>query len=240
MRSNSLTNCQQLAERVLTIAQARTVDRQAIEQYHMNSLVLMENAGLGCVHWLRSKFSGRKPKTLILCGSGNNGGDGVVIARHLRVLGWPCVVVMRGPLEKLSADARANVEILIENEPEGVLWWDSAQSDRLRAELSSSELILDAMLGTGATGNPRPPFDGWIEAANLSEALRVAIDVPSGVNADTGAEGNPRFWADATLTFVAKKPAMAQVEFASIFGELQVLPIGLPEQLIRALLALAD
>lgn len=235
MNGKSLTACEQLSNRVLTIEQTRGVDRRAMEKYHMHSLVLMENAGLGCVQWLQRKFYGSRPKTVVLCGNGNNGGDGLVIARHLRVSGWPCEVVVCGPMERLSSDALANSKILAEQDAHGIRWYDESDAVWLAGQLKQAELIVDAVLGTGATGAPRAPYDQWIQAANRSEGLRVAIDIPTGVDAETGAMAEPAFSPHATLTFVARKPAMVRGDAKRVFGDLQVVPIGLPDMFLRRL-----
>ena len=231
----SRTAWQKLTERVLSIAEIRNTDRVAMEKYHVHSLVLMENAALGCVHWLTSRF--REPQAaLILCGRGNNGGDGLAIARHLRALGWFCRVVVLGPIECISADARANLDILLAAGGRDVVIWDRVNSPSLQDWLESSTIIVDAMLGTGAIGDPKPPLNDWIRGANAMRAFRVAIDIPTGWDAETGVSGDPTFQAHATLTFLAKKPAMVLAHASECLGELAILPIGIPLEQIEELL----
>lgn len=228
-----------MTDQFLSVDQIRDVDRVAVEQYRMNSLVLMENAALGCVRWLENRFS-EAAIAVILCGRGNNGGDGLAIARHLRVLGWRCHVVVLGPVEKMTADAQANFEILVAGGDCELLLWnepdtDSSQLSALQKWTASASVIIDAMLGTGATGEPRVPLSDWIATANQSNAQRVAIDIPSGWNATTGEIGKYVFKANATLTFVARKPAMALPDAAERLGEVIVLPIGIPQKQIEGL-----
>lgn len=235
------TAWRQLAERVLSVDQIRDVDRVAVERYRMNSLVLMENAALGCVNWIESRFPERD-SAVILCGNGNNGGDGLAIARHLRVSGWSCKVVVLGPAEKMSADARANFEILRAGGGcELLVWNETLDATQLSAcvqeWIDSGSLIVDAMLGTGAAGAPREPMGAWINWANNSSASRVAIDIPTGWDATTGLMSKNNFKAEATLTFVALKPAMAKPAARKLLGEIVVLPIGIPEEQIEELLA---
>jgi NAD(P)H-hydrate epimerase len=223
--SQTSTAWKQLADRILTVEQIRQVDRVAVERYHMNSLVLMENAALGC-------------NAVILCGRGNNGGDGLAIARHLRVLGWTCRVAVLGPAEKMSADARANLEVLIAGGGRDLLQWnESQQASKLKVWIASADIIVDAMLGTGAAGEPKAPLDTWIGLANQADAQRIAIDIPTGWDATTGVLSNNTFKADATLTFVARKPAMSQPSAVNNLGEIVVLPIGIPVEQIEELLA---
>ena len=143
---------------------------------------------------------------------------------------------MAGGLESLSTDARANAAILLAGNAAGLKFWDASFGQELSTALSQAGLVIDAMLGTGAKGDPRPPLDGWIRLANASPAYRLAIDIPTGVDAESGRLGQPTFSADATLTFVARKPAMVAPRAADVFGELAVLPIGLPEPLLRKIL----
>ncbi len=235
------TPWQQLSSSVMTTEQVRKVDRLAIDEFRMNSLVLMENAALGCVQWLLNHFK-RPMRTAILCGRGNNGGDGLAIARHLQLQGWRCNVVLLGPIEQLSDDNRSNLEVLTSGRSENadddlsIALQEHAPAESLH-EIQNAELVIDAMLGSGASGDPRPPFSEWIQAANASHAFRLAIDIPTGISAEDGEQGDPYFRADATLTFVARKPAMDRPDSKQLFGLIKVLPIGVPQRLIQRLLS---
>lgn len=236
---------QLLAQQVLSTKQIREVDHIAVREFGMHSLVLMENAALGCVEWICRRFASPL-NTVVLCGPGNNGGDGLVITRHLCNRGWNCQAFLLGPESRFSSDTRHHFEILtagggtsvklVNSQPQS----DSQYTASLRAKLSSAQLIIDAMLGTGAKGNPRPPISDWIRWSNATEAFRIAIDLPSGVNADSGECGVPTFCAHATLTFVALKPSMVTPEASQIYGLVQVLPIGIPERQITQMLSLSQ
>lgn len=217
----------------LTVQQSREVDRMAIEDYGMNSLVLMENAALACVDWLLHRCQAPQ-STTILCGRGNNGGDGLAIARQLINRGWPCQTILLGPVDQLSADARANLHILTagKGSPGIEILSDPLPPDAL-GRLHQSTVIIDALLGTGAGGAPREPIRSWLQAANQRRALRVAVDVPTGIDAQIGQAHEGHFMPTATLTFVAQKPAMADSKLASVFGELYTLPIGIPLQMMH-------
>lgn len=232
---------QKLKERTLSTHAVRRIDQVAVDRFQMNSLVLMENAALNSVHWLTQEFSAPK-KTLILCGRGNNGGDGLAICRHLQALGWPCQVLLYGPTCRLSADSLSNYRILQGDQPSGdsrgdlTVHLDNERSQPNQSLFDECELIVDAMLGTGATGEPRSPFDHWIISANRSPAFRLAIDVPTGVDAQTAQLAATSFQPHATLTFVARKPAMSLTDCASVFGRIEVLPIGIPTALMQQIL----
>ncbi len=234
-----LTAWQQLKARTLSVEQARGVDRSAIGDYGMHSLVLMENAALACVQWLRETFELPQPTT-ILCGRGNNGGDGLVIARQLTNQGWPCSVIQHGPVSELSPDALANFKILTVRHGLAVQVVEEALTAEAKERIRNSTVIIDALLGTGARGAPRPPLDDWIERANRCTAFRVAIDVPTGVDAETAVVAGNAFCADATLTFVARKPAMDHPDAERLFGRIEVLPIGIPSQMMLELLRKLD
>ncbi len=230
---------ERLIQSVLTVEQIRSVDQTAISRFGMHSLVLMENAAIGCVQWIAQRFP-QPIRTIVLCGSGNNGGDGLVIIRHLRARGWDCQGYILGPEEKFSSDTYFNAKILRVGGAQGLTIVEPSAERAIRQRLQGAELIIDAMLGTGATGNPRPPVAQWIEWSNASAAFRLAIDIPSGINANTGEVGNPHFHAGATLTFVARKPSMVDPAAHQLYGELTVLPIGIPEQQIVELLSLVE
>lgn len=231
-----LTAWQQLRTRTLSVERVRAVDAMAIDKYGMPSLVLMENAALGCVDWLCKKFPSPQPTTL-LCGRGNNGGDGLAIARHLINHGWPCSVIQLGPIGELSADARANFRILTIGHGLAIYVTEEPLKSEMKQSLRNSTVIIDALLGTGSRGAPRAPIDDWIDRANRCTAFRTAIDLPTGIDAETGQAAGVSFYADATLTFVAKKPAMNHPHAESIFGEIEVLPIGIPAQMMLEILS---
>lgn len=226
-----------LHECTLSVDQSREVDRVAVEDYGMHSLVLMENAALVCVDWLLHRCPAPLPTT-ILCGRGNNGGDGLAIARQLTNRGWPCQTILLGPPDRLSVDARANLQILTAGKGTGGMEiLTGPLPPQVLARLKRSSVIMDALLGTGAGGAPREPMRGWLQAANQCQALRVAVDVPTGIDAETGEAHEGHFLPTATLTFVAKKPAMADPKTAAVFGEIYALPIGIPLQMMHEIVA---
>lgn len=217
--------------RPLTRAEVRDVDRRAIDEYAMSGLVLMENAGRGCVDTL-CQLGCRGPVTVV-CGKGNNAGDGFVIARHLDLRGVPVRVVLLGSVDELRGDAAANYAILARC---GLPIVDlSRQFDgaKLTEELTGADWIVDALLGTGATGAPRSPVDTAIRQMNQMSAKRLAVDLPSGLDCDTGEPSEPTFRADHTFTFVASKIGFANAHAAPYLGTVHVLDIGAPRRLIE-------
>jgi NAD(P)H-hydrate epimerase len=238
-----MTSWERLRERTLSVAAVREVDRIAMEEFHMNSLVLMENAALSCVDWLTQRFS-QNTRALFLCGRGNNGGDGLAIVRHLRLYGWQCRVLVSGPVHALSPDARVNWQILTaRGHRDCCVVGDPATAGAgvtpavdIAQLLVDADVIVDAMLGSGASGVPRAPFDKWIQMANAAPGVRVAIDIPAGVDAETGMVAPIAFRAAATLTFIARKPGFRQPAAQANLGEVSVMSIGIPNELVDELL----
>lgn len=219
---------------ILTREHVRRVDRLAIQEYGMSGLVLMENAGRGCVDVLERLGVGGP--VVIACGKGNNAGDGFVIARHLRIRGYDARTLLWSDPAELSGDARANFEILQKSGAPIRVFAQTGDADRveteLTAELAGADWIVDALLGTGARGEPRPPFDTVIRTLNAATARRLAVDLPSGLDCDTGEAAVSTFRADHTCTFVALKPGFQVAGARDYTGQVHVVDIGVPPRLI--------
>jgi NAD(P)H-hydrate epimerase len=215
---------------VMTVAQSREFDRTAIESFGIPGIVLMENAGKNAADFIRRMQPSR---AVVLCGSGNNGGDGFVIARHLANHHVGTETVCLGSLQRLSADALVQFQIvrrlgLTIHEAGGLT---PAQSVLDQLKVSPSGVIVDAILGTGGTGTPRAPFDTAIRWANAQPGKRIAIDVPSGLDGDTGVAADPTFLADCTITFVAAKAGLMVPAAVPFVGRIEVVDIGLSLEL---------
>ncbi len=197
----------------------RELDRWAIERLGVPSLELMEQAGRG----LAELVSERAPegRIVVVCGKGNNGGDGLVAARVLREQGRVVRVLTLANPEEFSGDARANLERLPGRPP------SPFESYRLAA----ASVIVDAILGTGFEGVPREPAASAIAAINevSGDVAVVACDIPSGVNGSTGEVEGAAVRADATATFHAAKPGLWIAPGKSHAGEVRVVDIGIPD-----------
>ena len=163
----------------------RDVDRIAIERYGLPGIVLMENAARGCVDWLDEK--GIAGRVVICAGRGNNGGDGFVIARHLENAGHAVRVLLFASPASVSGDAEINLNVLRKSGTP-LRCFDSSEVNpaEIRSELKSADWIVDALLGTGTQGELREPYTTVISEINLSPALKMAIDLPSGLDCDSG------------------------------------------------------
>jgi len=218
--------------RVLTAAAMREVDRRAIEELGVPGAVLMENAALGVVDALTARFP-QVERVGIVCGPGNNGGDGLAVARHLLSRGYEVRVALADGGRPLSGDAALQLRILEaiglspvrlgpEEDPAAPVAW-----------LAACELLVDALFGTGLAR----PLSGW--AGRLVEALdrlplpRVAVDLPSGLDGDRPEIPGPALRADLTVTFAAPKVAHVLLPASGLAGEVVVADLGIPAWLVE-------
>ncbi len=219
----------------LTRTQSRMLDQIAIDEFGIPGIVLMENAARGVVDVLLQQ--GDVSSVLILCGTGNNGGDGFAIARHLVNGGVKATIGLWGSADSVRGDAKINLDIArkMKIDIEEIDPNDEQQVDSFfqrHRELNYS-WIIDAILGTGATLPLRGSFSKLIEFANRFSAKRLAVDIPTGVDCDTGDSGAVRFHADLTCTFVCKKTGFDRSDAAAIFGNVHVIDIGVPHEIVE-------
>src|SRR5687767_12953951 len=198
----------------------RAADSWAIEERGIASLELMETAGQAVAE-AAAEVSGTGPARVV-CGKGNNGGDGLVAARALAETGYETEALLLWPAEELSPDATANLERL----PDGAVRRIGA--DELAAALEGAGVVVDAIFGTGFSGAPRSPADVAIEAINACGAPVVAADIASGVDASTGEAEGAAVEADITVTFHSAKLGHWIAPGKWPTGELRVAEIGIP------------
>ena len=215
----------------LTREQVRDVDRRAWDEYGLSTLVLMENAGRGAAEFLvRQQVRG---PVVICAGKGNNGGDGFVIARWLDAHGIPVRVLLFAKPGELSGDAAANYLVLDRAGLAGVVLGTRTAQETIAQELSPAEVIVDALLGTGTRGAVREPYLTAIAAINASGHRVLAVDLPSGMDCDTGEPLGTCVRATWTVTFVARKLGFDAPQAAQYTGEVHVAPIGVPQALVE-------
>jgi hydroxyethylthiazole kinase-like uncharacterized protein yjeF len=213
----------------------RAFDAQAIDHCRVPSLVLMENAGRGSTEVLvRELLPGKTAgaRVVIVCGTGNNGGDGLVIARQLRVRGAEPVVLLAGDAQRVSRDAGANLDAwrglggeLQTLAPEG-------GAAALSEAMAPADVVVDALFGTGLDR----AIDGWladlVRTMNASAAPRLAVDLPSGLDADTGVALGVAVQAQVTVTFAHYKLGLLTPNGARLAGRVRVVDIGVPGSLV--------
>ena len=208
----------------------RGIDRWAIEQQGVPGLDLMERAG-AAVAAAVERLAPDGP-VAVLCGKGNNGGDGLVVARLLRQAGREVATVLTGPPGELRGDALANLERLPGPGPvrlDGTPWdGEAGPSGGYGPPLADAVAVVDALLGTGFAGAPHGEVAEAIAALGRVQAPIVSVDVPSGVDASTGAVAGAAVHADATVTFHAAKPGLWVRPGKAHAGDVEVAPIGIP------------
>ena len=209
-----------MSEFYLSRLQVRELDRRALDEYGVPGIVLMENAGRGCAELLQQLNPNRQP-TAILCGPGNNGGDGFVIARHLDNSGWPVeLFLVEG---YLPADAETNFTILMKSglPIRSIADWRPAKG-----------WIVDALFGTGLSRSLVKPLDSVVEKINAAGMPVLAVDIPSGLDCDRGEPLGPTVRASHTATFVALKQGFRNPQSQDWTGQVHVVDIGAPRRLI--------
>jgi NAD(P)H-hydrate epimerase len=210
--------------RPLAREEVRRIDALALEEFGLATIVLMENAGRGAAALLRERLK-PEARVLILCGPGNNGGDGGVVARHLDSWGLSIRVVWLAEPQELRGDAATQWTILDRSHVEQTSWSSSL--------LERADWVVDGLFGTGLTR----PLEGRarevVEAVNGSGKPVLALDIPSGLDADSGEPLGDAVRATLTATFVAPKLGFSRPGASSYVGEVAVVEIGVPRVLLE-------
>ncbi len=219
--------------KVLTAEQMREVDQLSTNVLGIPSLTLMENAGFNLFLAIQESFDELEDLEIaIICGKGNNGGDGLVLARQLITRGFSPDVFLLAARTEISADAAVNLNILEKsNYPvfeitSGDEWYAAA------ANLGIYDIVIDAILGTGITKPLRGFYSQVVSDINETDAFVLAVDIPSGMFSDSVERPPLSIWADLTVTFTAPKVAQVLGEGIEAEGDLIVAPIGSPSELM--------
>jgi NAD(P)H-hydrate epimerase len=224
---------------ILTAEQMREVDRVTIEQRRVPGLILMENAGSRVYELLAHRFSPlSRQRVVVLCGKGNNGGDGLVVARQLITRGRPLsldVMLLCNP-EQLDGGAAANYSMLRAVDGDVTAVVDAESWQRARGVLGPATLVVDALLGTGIQGTARGVYLDVIRDVNAQVAPErvVAVDIPSGLASDSGEISGESIVAAHTVTFTAPKIGQIFPPAAERCGELHVSPIGTAASILES------
>jgi hydroxyethylthiazole kinase-like uncharacterized protein yjeF len=227
--------------KVLTAAQMREADRLTTERYGIPGIELMENAGTAIAEFLRQKFADiASRRILVLCGKGNNGGDGLVVARVLKDFGVSAAVLLFANPGSVEGDASVNLKRWQRSLGEFHVVTSEAEWESARAALAEADLIVDALLGTGLRGPVEGLLAAVIEDLNAARAKRrgklavVAVDMPSGLASDTQDFGGSVVSADFTVTLTAPKVGQLVLPHSSCCGTLVVRDIGTPPELLES------
>ncbi|AMV71601.1 bifunctional ADP-dependent NAD(P)H-hydrate dehydratase/NAD(P)H-hydrate epimerase [Desulfuromonas carbonis] len=218
--------------KLLTARQMRDLDRRAIEEFALPGVVLMENAGRAAAEHADRRFAAAFPgPVLVLCGKGNNGGDGYVIARHLANRGWQVETLVLAPRDAIGGDAAINLEILLRSD--AVVRFVPEAADLTEAlGRSAPQLVIDALLGTGLGSDVDGIFRQAIDWVNGSGLPVLAVDIPSGLDADSGRVHGVAVHATLTVTFACAKLGQMLHPGTALVGDLEVADIGMPRGLL--------
>ena len=213
--------------RSLSRDEVRSIDRYAIETMGIPGVILMENAGRNAADAIDDFIDGAAVRRIaIVAGAGNNGGDGFVIARHLHMRGARVSILLTAPQEKIAGDAEANLRAARALEiPIRAMHDDAAE---LAEVLRDADLIVDAVGGTGIQGALRGSMADVVKAMNAAGAAIVAVDIPTGLDCDTGKAEGPAVKADLTVTFAAMKKGYDEPASRQYTGKVVLVDIGIP------------
>lgn len=210
--------------------QMREVDKAATDLGCIPSIILMENAAIACVEELKKTFDIQKTSIAVFCGKGNNGGDGLAIARHLSNIGVNVTVYLVSGNE-YKGDALINYNILSKT---NIRIKHIIDIEELSYIIRSYDIIIDAILGTGISGTVRGNSYDVIEKINENAKYVLSVDVPSGINSDTGEICGIAVKADKTVTFAGYKVGMLMYPAADYTGDIAVDKISIPEHVINS------
>lgn len=211
----------------LTREEVRRMDRYAIDRLGVPGVVLMENAGCNVADAIEQFLDGFAGKSIaIVAGAGNNGGDGFVIARHLANRGGKVVSFLVAPEEKTTGDAAVNLTI-IRNLGHDIRQVTPEEIGKLSDSLGEFDLIVDAAGGTGISGGLRGIIATAVEQINTAGRPVVAVDIPTGLDCDTGTAAGPAVKADLTVTFIARKKGFDTEGAGQYTGRVIVADIGI-------------
>jgi NAD(P)H-hydrate epimerase len=211
----------------------QSLDRQAIEEFDISGLTLMENAGRGCAEAIIAEFgAGPMLRAVIVSGKGNNGGDGYVIARLLKNQGWHVVTFILARHDEIRGDARTNLDLLADTP---VLFCpEQGGLDRYASTLKEATVIVDALLGTGLSSKVKGAYAEAIGLINNAGKPVIAVDIPSGIDAATGKVLGCAVKADFTITFALAKCGHILYPGAEYTGRLSIIDIGIPAEIVAA------
>jgi NAD(P)H-hydrate epimerase len=224
-----------LAVPAVSTAQMAEVDRLMIEEFGIELIQMMENAGRNLAEAAHRLLGGHllERRVIVLCGTGNNGGGGMVAARHLHNRGAAVQVVGAGRAYQMAGAPAPRLKEVPARQ------WRILQGMGLTVardvDLAQADLIIDALIGYGLSGDPRGAMAEWIEQANAAKRPILALDTPSGLDTTTGMAGNPCVRAADTLTLALPKTGLLAPQARPFVGQLYLADIGVPPELYHRL-----
>lgn len=217
----------------VTAPEMQAMDRQTIESFGIPGIVLMENAGRGATRFFMERVYATAPgKVALVAGRGNNGGDGFVMARYLAGMGIPVTVYLLAKCEGVRGDAAANLKLLEPLNVEVIEMPEAGDLDRHKSAMVHASCWIDAMFGTGLKSEVRGRFAQMLDFINSLGRPVFAVDIPSGINSDTGQVCGTAIRATATATFAFAKIGHLVTPGAEYTGHLRVIDIGIPRHVV--------
>jgi len=210
---------------VVTAAEMRSFERRAIEEFGVSSRLLMENAGQGLAEMVLCHQA--RKSILVVCGKGNNAGDGFVAARHLMHHGRRVTVALAADPDELKGDARFNYQIL--KKQTSIVCLHESTLNLMRGILENHDTVIDALLGIGLNAPIEGILAEIVKTINSSGLHTIAADIPSGIHADSGKILGIAIQADQTGTFGLMKAGLTKGEGPSHAGLVEIIDIGLPK-----------
>jgi len=221
--------------KALTREEMRELDRKAIEEYKIPGIILMENAGRNVAEEVLQMIDDpHQAKVAILCGKGNNGGDGFVVARHIHNHGISVDVFLVAKISDIlkDGDAGTNLQILLNMKISVKEILDISGVNSILNELNNYNILVDALFGTGLSGDVREPFKTLIDGVNNLNKPIVSVDIPSGLDSNTGKILGAAIKATKTVTFAASKKGFYSEDGPHYTGEILVTDISIPKHLL--------
>ncbi len=222
-------------EKALTREEMRELDRKAIEEYKIPGVILMENAGRNVAEEVLKMLNDpHQAKVAILCGKGNNGGDGFVVARHLHNQSISVEVFLIAKISDIlkDGDAGTNLQILLNMKIPVKEIFDIPGVNSILKELNGYNILVDALFGTGLSGDVREPFETLINGVNNLNKPIISVDIPSGLDCNTGKILGVAIKATKTVTFAIAKRGFYLNNGPSYTGKVIVSDISIPRELI--------
>ena len=219
----------------VTPSQMREIDRRTIDDLGISSLVLMESAGLGLVDEIESRHKRERLRVTVVCGPGNNGGDGMVAARHLADRGHEVVTFLAAPRATFSGDAKVQLRTLTRLDMDVTVLSSQSSYERAFRRAGDSDIIIDSLFGTGLVRAVEGQWAECVRIINSCPGLVISADVPSGLDARTGHPLGECVTADVTVTFGLPKTGLVLFPGAQFAGEVVVADIGIPRSVIETM-----
>ena len=220
---------------LVTASEMQQMDRRTIESFGIPGRVLMENAGRGATRFFLKRFPDLRNKRIgVIAGRGNNGGDGFVIARYLAQSGVVVHVYLLAARNRFKGDAAANLKLLKPLEIPVIEIPDEISFSAHQSDMAALEVWVDAILGTGLKSNVKGYFQTVIDYINALKRPVFAVDIPSGLNSDTGQPCGTCIRASATATFGFAKPGHMTYPGTGLTGALEIVDIGIPPHIVEA------